>query len=57
MKCLCLKEESTTARCDVVDRLTRGECVFYCPKEKQQYKVNGECWDIDGEWCRELNGK
>ena len=56
-KCPTLKEESTTARCDAVDRLTRGEGVFYCPKEKNQYCVDVGCWEIDVDWCRELNGK
>jgi len=57
MNCPILKEESTTARCDGVDRFTRGEGVFYCPKEALQYKVDFGCWDIDVDWCKELNGK
>jgi hypothetical protein len=57
MKCPILKEESTTARCDAIDRLTRGEGVFYCPKCRRQYKVDDGCWDVDIGWCRELNGE
>jgi hypothetical protein len=55
MKCPILKEESTTARCDAVDKLVRGESVFYCPKDKNKYHVDSGCWGVDVGWCGELN--
>ena len=56
-KCECLKEENSVARCDAVDRLKRGESVFYCPKTRLQYRVTATCWKVDFDWCGSLNGR
>jgi hypothetical protein len=45
-KCECLKEENEIARCDAVDRLKRGDGVFYCPKSRVQYRVTATCWKV-----------
>jgi hypothetical protein len=49
-KCSCLMEENAVARCDAVDRLKRGESVFYCPKSRVQYRVTATCWKVPSEW-------
>jgi len=56
-KCPCLIEEGPIARCDAVDRLERGEPVFYCSKSRLQYRATATCWKISVSRSEELNGR
>ena len=56
-KCPCLMEEGPIARCDAVDRLKRGEPIFYCPKSRVQYRTTATCWKVSASWTGDINGR